>query len=116
MLQKKTKYFCLLILLFCVSCSPQISQYKVCESCYSEEEVLKTLKSYLINIENVDTNWEMKVEIYSFDNVYYLQYSPIFPDNDGYFMRGGCNLFGIIVRKRDCKILYFGKICENLYD
>ena len=103
------KYFCLLMLLFFVGCSPNIHKYKVCESCYTEEDVLKTLKSYILNVETYYKDWEIKAEIYDFGNIYYLNYSPVM-SNDRYVVRG-CTFKSVIIRKRDCKVLYFGPNC-----
>ena len=103
------KYLCFLILFFCISCSPQISKYKVCEDCNTEQNALKVLDAYLINVKKRYENFDKKVEVYDFDNVYYLQYSPIIPSTE-YAVRG-CISFSIIIRKRDCKVLYFGANC-----
>lgn len=95
------KLFLLLILLFCISCSPQISQYKVCESCHTEQNALKVLDAYL----NIDTIYGKKNKIYDLPNVYYIEYFLTAPEE--YTLRDGAAY--VIIRKRDCKVLYHGR-------
>ena len=107
------KYLCMIILFFCISCSPHKNvinmMYKIREDCLTEKDALIVSNAYLRNVKGLNISKLKVTDLMDNDSVYYLRYIFDLPDvGDGYSYRcPGWASYIVIIRKTDCEVLEF---------